>query len=133
VPGKESFRVKLRRQRGRPVLYFYDTGGVVAAAGLRWESRLIPLLKELGFEKTGENEWSTNSLTVFLSGLVFYSVAQSMVRPGKLARLRDIVEELELLELRFWGHSFAEAYRRGKRRGMYRPARAFKTLYGLAR
>ena len=133
VPGEAGFRVRLRRQRGRPVLYFYDAGGIVAAAGLRWESRLLPLLRELGFERVGENEWGTSSLPVFLSGLVFYAVAQSMQRPGKLARLRDIVEELELLELRFWGHCFAEAYRRSKRRGMYRPARAFKTLYGLAR
>ena len=128
-----GFLVRLKRLRGRPVIYFYDGGGLVAAAGLRWEARLLPVLRELGFEEIGEGEWRTGSLSVFLAGLVFYSVAQSMRHPGRLARLLDIVEGLELLELRFWGHSFAEAYRRGKRRAMYRPARAFKILYGLAR
>ncbi|NOZ88619.1 MAG: hypothetical protein GXO15_01695, partial [Crenarchaeota archaeon] len=64
--------------------------------------------------------------------LVFYGVAQTVRSFAKAKRLWDIVSGLELLELRCWASKLSEGYRRRGRLGMYRPARAFRVLYGLA-
>lgn len=126
------YRATLRRIRGDPILFFMEGSSVVTAAKLRWE-RLLQWLEGLGFTREGECSWSTSSATWFLEAVVVFGVAQTMRKPDKLSLLRSIVDELELLELRFWANALSEGYRRAGRRGMYRPARAFKVLYRLAR
>ena len=134
MDGRDSWvhTVRLRRVRGKLVLFFQESTETLAAATLRWE-RWISLLDYLGFTRVGERVWSTESPTAFLSALIFFSVAQTLRKPTMLDRLKHIVEELELLELRFWGSAIARGYRASGRLGIYRPARSFKVLYGLAR
>ncbi len=126
------YAVKLRRVKGKLVLFFQESAETIAAATLRW-GHWVNLLEQLGFTRVGDRTWVTKSPTSFLSALVFFSVAQTFRKPGMLERLEHVVEELELLELRFWGNAIAKGYRTLSRLGIYRPARSFKILYGLAR
>ncbi len=130
--GGQRYRVVLRKRKGRDVLFFEEGGSVVAAASLPAQ-RLLSWLEELGFEARGERVWETSSAVAFLEALVLYGVAQTMRSRGKLGQLKRIVDELELLELRFWANKLIEGYRRRGRLGMYRPARSFKVLYRLSR
>ncbi len=130
--GSPLYLVRLRRVKGRPVLFFEEVGITVAAATLRWEHWLW-LLEEWGFERKGRKLWATSSSRYFLSALAFYSVAQTMRRPDKLEELKYVVEELDIMELRFWGAVLRRGYEAAGRRGLYRPARSFKVLYGLSR
>jgi len=124
------YRVRVRRRRGRPVLFFQEGGVTVAAAGVRWED-MISRLERLGFRREN-GDWVTGSSLSFLEALVYYGVGQTIRSLEKLGRLWGLLDDLELLELRFWGSKLSEGYQRAGRRGMYRPAKAFKILYGLA-
>ncbi|HIQ10613.1 MAG TPA: hypothetical protein EYH26_01375 [Pyrodictium sp.] len=126
------YRVELRRRRGKQLVYFLEGDAVVVAATLVWP-RTLEWLDELGFKPLGRNVWGTDSMLAFLEAIVLYGVAQTMRSAGKLSQLRKIVDELELLELRFWANKLSEGYRRRGRLGMYRPARSFKILYRLMR
>lgn len=130
--GDGVYTVRLRRIKGKPVLFFQESMETVAAATLRWE-RWIYMLEHLGFLRIEDRVWTTESSTAFISALVFFSVAQTFRKPGMIERLKHVVEDLELLELRFWGNAIVRGYRASGRLGIYRPARSFKVLYGLAR
>lgn len=128
----DIYSVKLRRVKGKPVLFFQEAAETLAATTLRW-GHWLSLLGDLGFTRANDRLWSTNSPRAFLTALVFYSIAQTFRKPGKLEELRYIVETLELLELRFWGNAIVRGYKASGRLGVYRPARSFKILYGLGR
>ena len=64
--------------------------------------------------------------------LVYAVVRQTIRNPEKAIDLRGIIKELGLYETHFWASIFAETYRMTlNRRALYRPAKAFKILYGL--
>lgn len=66
--------------------------------------------------------------------MVYAAVRQSLRRPSLALDLREAVAKLGLYELHFWASTFAEAYRaRRSRAALFRPAKAFKVLHGLAR
>jgi hypothetical protein len=126
------YMVELRRRRGKQLIYFLEGDAIVAAATVAWPQSL-EWLDELGFRPLGRNVRGTDSMTAFLEAIVLYGVAQTVRSAGKLSQLRKVVDELELLELRFWANKLSEGYRRRGRLGMYRPARSFKVLYRLTR
>lgn len=126
------YRVELRNRRGKKLVYFLEGDAIVVAATLVWP-RTLRWLDELGFKPLGRNVWGTDSMSAFLEAIILYGVAQTMRSAGKLSQLRKIVDELELLELRFWANKLSEGYRRRGRLGMYRPAKSFKILYRLIR
>ena len=64
--------------------------------------------------------------------LVYAVVRQTIRKPEKAIDLRSVIKELGLYETHFWASTFAETYRMTlNRRALYRPAKAFKILYGL--
>ncbi len=121
--------IRLRRRRGRKVLEFYEGGTLIAAATLRWED-LVKWLDELGFRREGELYVPPDS-TAFMSSIILFGVAQTKRKRVSLERLKDIVGGLELIELRLWSSYLKEGYEKRGLLGMYRPAKAFKILFGV--
>lgn len=66
--------------------------------------------------------------------MVYAAVRQSFRDPSRMSDLRAVVKELGAFEVHFWASVFADAYRQsGSRAALFRPAKAFKILYRLAR
>ncbi len=66
--------------------------------------------------------------------LFVYAVVRQNIRSEERAeRLRRIILELPLADIRYWASIFREVYERhGTRRGLMKPARGFKVVYDLA-
>lgn len=127
-PASPEMHVVVRRRRGRPRLLFFEGSVPVAEATVRWP-HTMGYLEGFGLRRVSENEFVAPDSASFLQALIYYGVAQTKRVQRGIEKLRSVVEELELIELRLWAHYLREGYRRKKVIGMYRPARAFKTLF----
>ena len=130
VPALPEMRILIRRRKGRPRLLFFEGKVLIAEATVRWPHTLR-YLEAFGLRKVKEREYSATSAIPFLQAIIYYGVAQTKRTQRGLEALRTAVEELELIELRLWAHYLREGYLRRKIIGMYRPARAFKALFGV--
>ncbi len=119
--------MKVRRVKGRKRLYFYEGDNLIAAATVRWEDSL-GWLEDYGFTKNGKVYRASNP-TLFLAAMILYSVLQTKRRRSGIEKLKSTVNSLELIELRLWANYIKEAYRARGIMGIYKPARAFKTLF----
>lgn len=66
--------------------------------------------------------------------MIYAVVRQSIRNPLKANRLKDAVKDLGAYEAHYWASIFKEIYGRTQKRiELFRPSRAFKTLYHLTR
>jgi len=64
--------------------------------------------------------------------MIYAAVRQSIRNPIIANRLKDIVKDLGAYEAHYWASIFKEIFSRTQKRiELFRPARAFKTLYHL--
>jgi hypothetical protein len=109
-------------------------------------SELQILAKELGEgfiltyeEREGKKTTPQPKLTIkvheedkYEKLMVYAVVRQSMRNPLRANRLKDVVKDLGAYEAHFWASIFKEIFSRTQNRlELFRPARAFKTLYHL--
>ncbi|MFZ2071555.1 MAG: hypothetical protein WAV32_08195 [Halobacteriota archaeon] len=92
------------------------------------------LAKKMGFEnmnnrkkrlKTGDGE-------AYLRLFVYAVVRQSIRSEAKAEKLRRIIADLPLADIRYWASVFRETYERYRtRRSLMKPARGFREVYYL--
>lgn len=66
--------------------------------------------------------------------MIYAVIRQSIQSPLKATRLKNAVKDLGAYEAHYWASIFKEIFGRTQKRiELYRPSRAFKTLYHLTR
>lgn len=65
--------------------------------------------------------------------LLVYSVVRQSIRSElKASILQEIIRRLPYTELKYWANIFSKYYKDyGNRRALYKPARAFREVYGV--
>lgn len=99
------------------------------------KDELLTVLTEIGekdkynAEEKGIKIYSDD---LFEKLVVYACVRQTIRKVEKVLELRSILKSLGLFETHFWAATFIERFReRSNRKSLYRPAKAFKILYGL--
>jgi len=92
------------------------------------------LAKVLGFERDGRKKVLLYSEDgeAFSRILVYAVVRQTLRSEIKKNILKEIIKKLPYLEVRYWSSVFSRYFEEYRNiRALYRPARAFKEVYGL--
>jgi len=88
----------------------------------------------LGFQKDSEGliVLHSDDREAYLRLLVYAVVRQPIRSETKASLLAEIVKKLPYTELRYWAGIFSRYFKEyGSRRALYKPARAFREVYGL--
>lgn len=107
---------------------------------VRSQEELLYLARVLNCDVSEEKKWiSTDSDEAYNRLLVFAVVRMSLRLPEKIEKLRNLVLSEDFAgDSWWWASTFTEIYQEKARekgvgsRCLYRPAKAFKLLYGLA-
>ena len=89
-----------------------------------------------GFQKDGKKfiVLHSDDREAYLRLLVYAVVRQCIRSEIKANMLIEIVKKLPYTELRYWASIFSRYFKEyGNRRALYKPARAFREVYGLDR
>jgi len=93
----------------------------------------VELAKSFGFSVHNSRNriWMTSDdREAYMRLLVYAVVRQNLLSEYKIWKLKDIVKELPLSDIRYWASTFRSSYERyGTRRELIRPAKAFKEVY----
>jgi len=103
-------------------------------------SEIIVLAKKLGCAVSRKKKWITVKDEYTYFRLIVYAVVRQILRePEKIERLERLVLDKDFdTDAWWWANTFINKYRNeGRKKGvgvrcLYRPAKAFKLVYGLA-
>ena len=92
------------------------------------------LTKKMGFENGGNKRkmMKTCDGEAYLRLFVYAVVRQSLRSEAKVEKLKRIIVDLPLADIRYWASIFRETYERYRtRRSLMKPARGFREVYDL--
>jgi len=104
-------------------------------------TELIAIAKMLGCKVSKKKNWiTTDSENAYFRLIVYAAVRQTLRSPYLTERLRKLVlDEGFDTNAWWWANTFMNKFREGGKirglgtRALYRPAKAFKLIYGLAK
>lgn len=93
----------------------------------------VNIAKNLGFKYSKKNKLLySDDREAYLKLLVYSVVRQSIRSEVKADMLARMINKMPYTEVRYWGSIFSRYFKTFKsRRALYRPAHAFKEVYGL--
>ena len=132
-----SYPLSENKPRGRARPKDYEDVRVA----VKNQAELLFIAEKLGCSISAEKKWiSTDKDDAYNRLLVYAVVRRSLQTPEKIERLRELVLDDDFAsDAWWWASTFVEIYRREARkfgvgsRCLYKPAKAFKLLYGLAK
>lgn len=89
--------------------------------------------KKMGFENSNNGKrLKTDDAEAYLRIFVYAVVRQSIRSEAKTEKLKQIIADLPLADIRYWASVFRETYERYRtRRSLMKPARGFREVYYL--
>ncbi|RZN42179.1 MAG: hypothetical protein EFT35_01985 [Methanophagales archaeon ANME-1-THS] len=90
--------------------------------------------KKLGFENRGNKRkvLRTDDGESYLRVFVYAVVRQSIRSEAKVEKLKRIIVDLPLADIRYWASIFRDTYEKYRTRGsLKKPARGFREVYDL--
>lgn len=96
----------------------------------------MQLAKLFGFEKEGRKRLILHSddREAYLRLLVYAVIRQTVRSEANANMLIEVIKKLPYTELKYWASVFSRYFKEYKsRKALYKPARAFKEVYGLDR
>jgi len=125
IPLTTSHEIKKRKNNGIP-----------SVQSRIFVPEFIRLSNTFGFQKDGKKFIVLNSdnREAYLRLLVYAVVRQSIRSEVKANILTEVIKRLPYTELKYWASVFSRYFKEyGNRRALYKPARAFREVYGLDR
>lgn len=125
IPLITSHEIKKRKNNGKP-----------AVRSRVFLPEFMRLANTLGFQKDKKNPLiiHSNDREAYLRLLVYAVVRQSIRSEIKANLLVEMTKRLPYTELKYWATIFSRYFREHRnRKALYKPARAFREVYGLER